>query len=467
LIGTGVGALGAAAAGTYFLGGPGGALAPGVSRARPVAGDSVLPSDVEVVVIGGGFVGCAAALMLAERGIPVALCEKGVIAGEASGRSLGLVESSWLDAVKQPLLARTKELWADMNRLVAADTGYRATGGVSPASSDEDFEAAKGWLASVQGGPGVDSRMIDARELARYVPQSPIAWKGGLLSPGDAQAEPRLAAPAMADAARRHGARILQHCAVRGIETKAGRIEAVVTEKGRIRTRVVVLAGGIWSPVFARSLGLELPQFAAYSSQMSVTPVGGPTVAGAANGIAWRREPDGGYSLCITNGAAPITPTTLSNLPRLMPAFRHLSSELDPVFSPSTFLREWNMPRTWKMDEPSPFEQIRILQPEVRTKKLDKCLAIVRDTFPVFRDATVRERYAGALVSTLDNMPVVSPVSAIPGLLLGTGVYYGLTMGPAIGEALADMATGRTPQFDVKPYRFERFSDGSALPFRL
>jgi glycine/D-amino acid oxidase-like deaminating enzyme len=70
-------------------------------------------------------------------------------------------------------------------------------------------------------------------------------------------------------------------------------------------------------------------------------------------------------------------------------------------------------------------------------------------------------------VSTLDNMPVVSPISSIPGLLFGTGVYYGLTMGPAIGEALADMAMGRKPQFDVAPYRFERFSDGSAIPFRL
>lgn len=63
-------------------------------------------------------------------------------------------------------------------------------------------------------------------------------------------------------------------------------------------------------------------------------------------------------------------------------------------------------------------------------------------------------------------MPVISGVEGIPGLFLGTGFYYGLTMGPAAGQALADLVSGQTPAFDVRPYRYERFIDGSMLQFQ-
>jgi glycine/D-amino acid oxidase-like deaminating enzyme len=456
----------AAGAGLYSLSGRGGALVPGVSRARAVTGGGPLPKAVDAVVIGGGFVGCMTALTLAERGIRVALCEKGVIAGEASGRSEGLIDGSFLDPVKQPLIARSKALWAAMNARVGADTGYRPSGLLSLFQTDEEVAAAEAWLASMQGMPG-GGRMLSAAQIRRHLSEGPITWKGGLFGPDDASAEPRLAAPAMADAARARGAAILQGCAVRGVETTAGRISAVITEKGRIATAAVVLAGGVWSPVFARSLGLELPQFEAYSSQISIAPIpDGPRFSAWGGDVTWRREPDGGYAVCAVNGAAPVTPTTLRYLPKLLPALRHLWGELNPVLSPSTFLREWNIPTHWSLDEPSPFEALRILQPEIRNGLLDTVLADLRRNFPIFSQARERERWAGALVSTLDNMPVISAVGRYPGLYLGTGFYYGLTMGPAAGEALADLVTGRTPQVDLALYRYERFTDGSKLVFR-
>ena len=86
--------------------------------------------------------------------------------------------------------------------------------------------------------------------------------------------------------------------------------------------------------------------------------------------------------------------------------------------------------------------------------------------YPLFANARVEETWAGALVSTPDNMPVISGVEGIPGLFLGTGFYYGLTMGPAAGQALADLVSGQTPAFDVRPSRYERFIDGSMLQFQ-
>ena len=69
-------------------------------------------------------------------------------------------------------------------------------------------------------------------------------WIGGVHSPTDGRAEPSLAGPAIAEAARGLGATIHQDCAARGLETAAGKVSAVITEKGAIRTQAVLLAGG-------------------------------------------------------------------------------------------------------------------------------------------------------------------------------------------------------------------------------
>ena len=89
-------------------------IVPGVARAQTVESDRDVPAEADVVVIGGGYLGCITALNLAERGVSVVLCEKGVVAGEASGRAVGLVEYELLSPVKMELIARSIELWHAM-----------------------------------------------------------------------------------------------------------------------------------------------------------------------------------------------------------------------------------------------------------------------------------------------------------------------------------------------------------------
>jgi glycine/D-amino acid oxidase-like deaminating enzyme len=104
--------------------------------------------------------------------------------------------------------------------------------------------------------------------------------------------------------------------------------------------------------------------------------------------------------------------------------------------------------------------------PETRTDMLDEVAGQMKASFPTIGGARELDRWAGAMMTTLDNMPVISGVDAHPGLFIGSGFYFGLTMAPAAGEALADLVMGRKPQFDLKLYRFSRFSDGSPTVFR-
>lgn len=467
LIGSGAVAVAGLGASGWELSKPGGKIImPGRSRARKVASSTVMPTETDVVVIGGGFVGTAAALTLAERNVSVTLCEKGVVAGEASGRSHGQIDSQYLDPVKMELIARSKELWRGLNERTGLDTGFR-TGGLTCLLADEEAIAgAESWLESVRGLPGVDARLLSAREIAAMQPGAARHYPGAMFQPSDASAEPTLAVPAIAEAAVRHGATLLQNCAVRAIETSGGRVSAVVTERGRIKTSSVVLAGGVWSPFMAKSLGLDLPQFQAHSSMRRIRPAKGPAISAWAPEFTWRPMIDGSYSICATNGVVPITPATIKNVRRLIPALRAMWSEVDPVFNYDTFMSQWNIPDQWDLEKPSPFEQNRVLMPEIRKGVLDNVQHKIETAFPAFKGARHVEDWAGVLVTTLDNMPVLSPVDTLPGLYLGTGFYYGLTMGPAAGEALADLVMGNRPKFGLDNYRYERFSDGSELIFR-
>jgi len=470
LIGAGVaaGLTGAVGLGTLWLR-AGGALVPGVARARRVESDTTLPDQVEVVVVGGGNIGCLTALTLAERGVPVALCEKGVIAGEASGRSLGYIDCQFLDAEKLPLIGRTKQLWAELTERVGAEVGYRASGIALFCTSQDALEGAAHWIESVKGAPGVDARILTATEAKALAGPTTDNLVGAMLEPSDSIAEPQLVAPAVADAIRRQGGKVFQGCAVRGVETAAGRLAAVVTERGRIRCRAVVVAGGVWTPLFARSLGIDLPQFMAFSGIVRLDANKGPAIPSITQrGVVMRPTLQGACDACAAVGIVPITPMLLHHAMQMRKVWRQMSDfagEVRPVLNLKTFLEEWRIPERWRLDEPSPFEQRRILMPEENTKVLDGVLAGVRASYPAFNDAHVLERWSGALTSTLDNMPVLSGVEGHPGLYLGSGCYYGLTQGPAAGEALADLVMGRMPKFDLRPYRLSRFSDGSRLRF--
>ncbi len=445
----------------------GAATVPGVPRARSIAGDPDLPAHTDVVVIGGGLIGCITALNLAERGLSVTLCEKGVIAGEASGRAAGAIEYQFLSPIKMALIARSMELWEKMPARVGADIGYSGQGVVTLFDNEAHAATAAQWLDKAEGLPGVQGRMLPGQEIAKLDPGlAGMNWHSALLQENAAAIEPKLATPAIAEEAMRQGARIIQHCAVNHIVLNSGRIEAVSTERGVIKTPNVVIAGGVWSPRIAKQLGLELPQLMIFAEMISVEPVeNGPEIFGMTPAGYFRREPDGGYMFGTATGVIPITPTILKYMRQLMSMPSDTEQEMNPAFNLRTFWRELKLADVMHGKKFSAYESNRIFQPEVVGKTSTDTYEGMCRHISAFRNSRIRERYAGALMTSLDNLGVISGVEKIPGLYLGTGMLYGLTMSAAAGEAIADMITGETPEFDISPYRYERFVDGSQLEF--
>lgn len=430
----------------------------------PVHGDADLPAEVDVVVVGGGIIGSSTALELVDRGLRVALCEKGGIGQEQSSRNWGWVRISRRDPREVPLMAEALRIWQDLDQRIGRDTGYRRAGIIFTCADDAQYADHERWNSNLDGYQ-LDSRMISGREFKEMFPNSNLNLKGALYTAADGRAEPQKAAPAIAEAARDRGAHVLTECAVRGIETSGGAVSGVVTERGPIRCKAVVLAGGAWSNLFAGNMGVDFPQLKVMNSVLRTRPLeGGPEQAVWHSDFAIRKRQDGGYTIASGHeNIVNIVPKSFryakAFMPALMKEWRSLNFRVG-----LRFLDEARIRNRWLLDEPSPFEYNRVLDPVPSKRLSDSALAAAKRAFPVLEKAEIAQRWAGYIDVTPDAVPVISAIDKVPGFYLASGFSgHGFGIGPAAGRLMADLVTNRTPVVDPKDFRFNRFFDGSKI----
>ena len=428
-----------------------------------VSSGSVFPAKTTVAVIGGGIIGVSTALELAERGVSVVLLEKGTIAGEQSSRNWGWCRQMGRDSREIPLILESLKLWRGMNGRVGFETGYRQSGIMYLAETETELAKNEKWYAENAKTHGLDTRLVSGAEADRLQPGSRRKWKGALYTSADGRAEPFIAVPAMARHAQKLGVKIFQNCAVRGVETSAGKINSVVTEKGTIACEQVVLAGGAWSRRFLHNLGIEFPQLTVVGSVMRSAALDTGLEKSCSGGkFAFRKRLDGGYTITHNHmSVADIIPDSFrlffQFLPALLMDWRGLRLRLG-----KRFIDEVKLKRRWRLDERSPFEEVRILDPEPVHSILDEAAASLRDYYPSFQSMQIVERWAGVIDATPDTVPVVSPLPNISGLYLASGFSgHGFGLGPGAGKLMAQMIVGEHTCVDPKPFRYSRFFDGS------
>jgi glycine/D-amino acid oxidase-like deaminating enzyme len=436
----------------------------------PVAFDTVesdekLPAKTGVAVVGGGIIGVSTAFFLAEQGIPTLLCEKGAIAGEQSSRNWGWCRTMGRDTRELPLAIESLKLWRGINERIGAETGFRQIGTLYICPDEATAAHHEAWLPHARRY-GIDSRLIGGEEVGAVLAGAAEKWQGALYTPSDGVAEPGMAAPAIAKAARRLGALIVTNCAVREIERSAGRVSAIVTEKGRVACEAVVLAGGAWSSLFCRSLGLRLPQLKLLASVLRTAPVaGGPSAAAWGPGLALRKRLDGGYTVSHGTATADITPDSFSFFADFLPVLRKEWGEIRLRIG-GAFFEEWRRSRPWQLDGVSPFERMRVLDPPPQARDIEGARTNLERAFPAFRGVPTLASWGGLMDVTPDVVPVISSVEEIPGLCISTG-YSGHGFGISLGAArlTADLVQAKAPIVDPTPFRFSRFNDGTrAMP---
>ncbi|KKB61657.1 D-amino acid oxidase [Robbsia andropogonis] len=422
-------------------------------------------STADVVVLGGGIIGTSTAYALARRGISVVLVDKGIVGGEQSGRNWGWVRQQNRHIFELPLAMRSLRRWGELRDEIQIDLGFRREG-ILYASNDEKSIAKWEAWGNRARELGFVSHMLSASEIANKAPLGSPRYGGGVWSPDDGRAEPSRAAPALAEGAKRLGAKIYQNCAARGLDLTDGRVTGVWTERGLIKANSVVCAGGAWSSRFCKRHGVALPAVNVIGTAMR-TSVAPNVINGCFNGpdFALRRRLDGSYTLAIPGyGRIDLAPLGIKHALKYYRNYRNdLGKKLKYRFSKPWFEGP-EASHSWDFDSVSPFERCRVLDPKPDLEFIDAALNNVKRAIPAFKDMRIVHAWAGAIDTTPDLIPVISDVPKLPRFYVASGFSgHGFALGPAAGELIADMVTGAKPIMDISPYRLSRFMDGTPV----
>ncbi|MFB9983989.1 NAD(P)/FAD-dependent oxidoreductase [Mesorhizobium kowhaii] len=428
-----------------------------------IPSDEVLPAAVDVVVIGGGIVGSAAAYFLAKRGISVALVEKGYIGAEQSSRNWGWCRQQNRDERELPLAGYALQLWNQLQQEIGRDLGFRRCGLTYVTNDPRQLAEWERWRETARRFD-VNTRMLSATEATAATAGTGRSWLGGVHSIDDGKAEPALAAPTLAKAARDHGAKIIQQCAARGLDVSNGQVTGVVTERGLIKAGAVLCAGGAWASTFCRQQGIAFPQASVRQSILRTKP--GPQLPEAiyTPDCALTRRLDGGYTVAISGKATlEITPQGLRYARSFLPMFKQRLKSIEIGIGRS-FLNGPEALASWRLDEVSPFERIRVLDPAPNPRTISRIMARARALYPRLANVEMAESWGAYVDCTPDAVPVISPVAALKGFFLAAGFSgHGFGIGPASGRLAADLIANDTPVVDPGPYRLSRLLDGSKV----
>ena len=255
-----------------------------------------IPDRTQVLVIGGGIIGCSIAYHLTRRGVTdVTVIEQGALTGGTTWHAAGLVSQLKSTHSLTKIATYTSRLFEELEEETGQATGYRTPGSISVASDSERWEEILRG-ASMATASGVETEVIDldrAKEMFPLLHTDDLV--GALYLPRDGVASPVDTTLSLAKGARMRGARIIEGVAVQELSVDNGRVVGAHTEQGYIEAETVVLASGIWTRQLAATAGINVPLQACEHFYIVTEPLEGvergmPTVRDPANYTYFKEE---------------------------------------------------------------------------------------------------------------------------------------------------------------------------------
>ncbi len=219
-----------------------------------------LPARTDVVIIGGGIVGCSIAYHLTKIGVGnVVVVERKQLTSGTTWHAAGLVGQLRASRNLTELAKYTADLFAGLEQETGQATGFKQNGSISLALTQGRLEELLRG-ASMAKNFGLAVEVVSTAEIGARIPHYNLdGVKGGVFLPKDGQVNPIDVTQALAAGARSRGARIFENVKVTRILTEGGRATGVETEAGTIHADKVVIAGGMWSRELGKSIGVSIP----------------------------------------------------------------------------------------------------------------------------------------------------------------------------------------------------------------
>lgn len=219
-----------------------------------------LPQHAQIIVIGGGIIGCSTAYHLArDHKADVLLLEQGKITSGSTWHAAGLVGQLRSSASITRVLKYSVELYKGLAAETGLDTGWKMTGCLRLATNQDRWTEFK-RLATTAKSFGMEMELIGPDEVRRMWPLMAIDdLVGASWLPTDGQASPSDITQSLAKGARMHGAKLLEGVTVTGFVLEANRITHVETSQGRISCEKVVNCAGMWARQVGAMAGVAVP----------------------------------------------------------------------------------------------------------------------------------------------------------------------------------------------------------------
>ncbi|ONA34422.1 NAD(P)/FAD-dependent oxidoreductase [Burkholderia pseudomallei] len=369
----------------------------------------------DVMVIGGGLIGCSTALHLARRGITVRVIEKDYVARHASGVNAGGVRTLGRALPELPLSIAAKRLWRTLPDLVGSDGGFKAVGQIRVAENEAQLERLRTRSRTVAALElDYRERVIEVDELYDRLPALAPHCVGGLLVEDDGYALPYPTTLAFQRQAERYGALIHQGV-IAAIPTYAQGQWTVRTSDGACyRAPTLVNAAGAWGGRLAAALGDAVP-LQPNGSMLMVTarmaPFVGPVVGSAGRSLSFKQFPNGTVLIGGGHRAAVDLDTNGTTL---------------------------------------------------ALEGLARAARTAIDLFPVMRTARAVRFWSGIEGFLPDGLPVIGPSRGSPSAFHAFGFSaHGFQLGPIVGQLLAELISEGRASLPIEAFRVDRFGEVS------
>lgn len=217
-----------------------------------------MAKPTDVIVIGGGISGICTAFGLAKRGVDVTLIEKMFIAGGPTGRSSAVVRQHYSNEVTASMALESLKVFQNFDDVVGGDCGFHQTGMILGVR-ESDLEMLKANVG-LQQEVGINTRVIDIKEIRELEPYiSTDGLAAAAYEPESGYADPAGTCNSYAQAAKRHGCKLIIGDKAISIIVEKGKVTGLETDKGKLPAENVVVAAGPWSPQLVNPTGIELP----------------------------------------------------------------------------------------------------------------------------------------------------------------------------------------------------------------
>jgi sarcosine oxidase, subunit beta len=364
----------------------------------------------DIIVIGGGIHGCSAALHLARRGLTVLVLEKDYAGRHASGVNAGGVRRLGRHPAEIPLSVASMELWHRIQDLVDDDCGFDCNGQVKVAESEAELAILKTRVEEVRALGFNHEELIDRHELRAVLPAISDHCLGGIICRTDGAANPFRTTMAFRRAASRAGARFVEGARVTGLRREGASWRVDVADGTSHAAASIVNCAGAWADRIAAALGENVP----------VIP--------------------SAFMLMISNRVAP------SIKPVVGATSRPLSFK---QFANGTVLIGGGYQGTLDRDANAT---------ELDFHGLARSAKTVWDLFPIMRGAEIVRAWAGIEARMPDDIPVIGPSAAAPGVFHAFGFSgHGFQLGPISGAIMAELVTTGRTNLPIEPFRITRF----------